>query len=966
MKLIARYLDENSTPEWKRAYIDYRACKKAIKVIARRLGQERSRIKNGEQPDKGSGSHESSDDVDHGPSAPPRSSKGTSPSMGSGGKSPRDRGRASLKNTPSIPGSAQYGATTSTPRHKSGLPPNPPPLDIGEPSVAHLPESTAITDDRIHREPSHTQHKPGTVTFTENPPSPTSPEGSHHRSSEDPIVTSDSNAPLRPNAAPRSGSKTRKSPRRPFGIRSGSSPFIQGHSPKLDRKSVRSMTFSSPRIPARSAKTFEELYGLLEPDEKAFFDLLDRELNKVETFYRAREGEAIRRAHDLRDQLRELAEHRKIYHEIYPEGTPEWETKVGRILPSNVQAYKLSTVANNLQRRIPFFNGGDSGREDEQPKTNGALGERRGSGDDENKALREAIVADKDHQTYNPERYLKYKKDLRGAVLEFYRQLELIKNYRIMNLTGFRKALKKFEKTTRIHCLEMYTDERVLKESFTNGDTVDALIQKVEEMFSEHFERGDSKKARDKLRRQHQVQTHYTTTFRSGWCIGAALPAAIYALVLARQKDTQAAVPQWEALLYLYAGLFLPVIFAMLVELNLDAYVAARINYEFVMELSRPSLDFRSYLEETDHQIPAFLFLTLCYCFFFTFSRVGEPHIAPTTWPAVWVVFVVVFFLNPLPVWRKRSRYWLLKVLFRVLTPGYSRVEFIAFFIADELNSLVFTMQDIYFLGCAYSRHWPPDVLNVCPVSKNWPSAILICIPALSRLIQCLKRYHDSKLRIHLINAGKYLSVITQLILYVLWRSRGGIYHDPAFVVWIIVATISSTYACSWDLIVDWSLFRPNSGGLRPDLGYQNRYVYYFAMVTNIIIRFVWVWYLPYPTQHTRLRSFFFSLAEMLRRWQWNFFRVETEHLGNADAYRVTREIPLPYRRVEHDSDEETHLKSHHLSVHLDRLRQSIRKGSGRGPDELDVGPRGHAASREYEARRPGDSSFKSRNSGEV
>ena len=53
----------------------------------------------------------------------------------------------------------------------------------------------------------------------------------------------------------------------------------------------------------------------------------------------------------------------------------------------------------------------------------------------------------------------------------------------------------------------------------------------------------------------------------------------------------------------------------------------------------------------------------------------------------------------------------------------------------------------------------------------------------------------------------------------------------------------------------------------------------------------------------------------MLRRWQWNFCkslrelvwfshivkhhtytdRLENEHLGNVDQYRVTREVPLPY-----------------------------------------------------------------------
>lgn len=91
--------------------------------------------------------------------------------------------------------------------------------------------------------------------------------------------------------------------------------------------------------------------------------------------------------------------------------------------------------------------------------------------------------------------------------------------------------------------------------------------------------------------------------------------------------------------------------------------------------------------------------------------------------------------------------------------------------------------------------------------------------------------------------------------------------------------------------------------------------------------------------------------------------RVETEHLGNADAYRVTREIPLPYRRIEHDSDEDDkapqRVKSRQnpITVQLDRLRRELVGGddNGRGPDEPNVGPRGHARQREYEARRPGD-----------
>ena len=172
----------------------------------------------------------------------------------------------------------------------------------------------------------------------------------------------------------------------------------------------------------------EELYDDLEDDEKAFFDLLGHELDKVESFYAAREQEAIHRAHDLRDQLRELAEHRKIYHDLYPDGLPEWEVKVGRILPDSVTSSGLAGVAQKLHLRIPFVH------EDDQ-RSNGNPGARAPSpnvmDDGRRSRLRDAMAADKEHNTYSPERYQKYKKELRAAVLEFYRQLELIKNYRV-------------------------------------------------------------------------------------------------------------------------------------------------------------------------------------------------------------------------------------------------------------------------------------------------------------------------------------------------------------------------------------------------------------------------------------------------------------------------------------------------------------------------------------------------------
>lgn len=75
---------------------------------------------------------------------------------------------------------------------------------------------------------------------------------------------------------------------------------------------------------------------------------------------------------------------------------------------------------------------------------------------------------------------------------------------------------------------------------------------------------------------------------------------------------------------------------------------------------------------------------------------------------------------------------------------------------------------------------------------------------------------------------------------------------------------------------------------------------------------------------------------------------------------QVTREIPLPYRRIEHDSDEDDKFESEQpskgISSHWKKIKMElVGKSKGRGPDEVNAGPRGHERQREYEARRPGD-----------
>jgi hypothetical protein len=109
---------------------------------------------------------------------------------------------------------------------------------------------------------------------------------------------------------------------------------------------------------------------------------------------------------------------------------------------------------------------------------------------------------------------------------------------------------------------------------------------------------------------------------------------------------------------------------------------------------------------------------------------------------------------------------------------------------------------------------------------------------------------------------------------------------------------------------MDWSICKPHAKYplLRRELVYTSQIpLYYVALVTNLLIRFLWV-FIPGSPSFTTW-SFISGLMEMLRRIVWNFYRLENEHLGNMDQYRITREVPLPYSfdnpQQEDDDDEE-------------------------------------------------------------
>lgn len=73
--------------------------------------------------------------------------------------------------------------------------------------------------------------------------------------------------------------------------------------------------------------------------------------------------------------------------------------------------------------------------------------------------------------------------------------------------------------------------------------------------------------------------------------------------------------------------------------------------------------------------------------------------------------------------------------------------------LSDQFCSLVFTLSNLYFVGCAYANgleNW-----RQCTTGRNWgPAFALAALPLLVRFVQSIKRWVDSSLITHLINVS--------------------------------------------------------------------------------------------------------------------------------------------------------------------------------------------------------------------
>ncbi|KAF3919113.1 hypothetical protein ABW21_db0206245 [Orbilia brochopaga] len=494
-------------------------------------------------------------------------------------------------------------------------------------------------------------------------------------------------------------------------------------------------------------------------------------------------------------------------------------------------------------------------------------------------------------------RYRTAKRKLKAALVEYYHSLELLKSYSLLNREAFRKILKKFDKTAHTHIATKYLEEKVHPTPFASSEQIERLLTQTEDLFATHYEKGRRKHAVERLRTREPKKSATGPVFRSGIYIGMSLPLIVQALYEASSRGDDNYGMRHESevsyLLQIWAGFAFPALFMLLFSACCRAWVLARINYVFIFEFdTRNNLNWRELME-----LPAMFILIQSILMWFSFTTFWGTGFDRIWFPLIYICIVIAILLNPFKFGYFYARKWLLYTMYRLFWAGYYPVEFRDFWSGDILCSMTYTIGTIPLFFCLWSRDW--NTPTQCNSSHSRLLGFFTALPSIWRLLQCLRRYHDTRNAFpHLANGAKYGCGILYYMTLSFWRLN--LSDKRLEAVFIVFAAVNSLYTSTWDLLMDWSLlnwYAPHRL-LRPDLAYRRASLYYLAMIIDPMIRFNWIFYVIFAkqVQHSALLSFFVSLTELGRRFVWCFFRMENEHCANVGKFRAYKDdVPLPY-----------------------------------------------------------------------
>ncbi|KAG9199984.1 hypothetical protein G6514_007687 [Epicoccum nigrum] len=551
---FAKEIERDLVPEWRLKYLDYKVGKKKLKAIDRALRNvsQTPRLRR-----RGTNLLPNSSD------AAPKYSFLNRDSLG---REPNDPDHVPSTGT-EVTHSLSIRASGSRPRaYSSNLPrtPEETPLATGGNGYNGLgtsygsfvasPPSGKDTGSEMGRPPPSLQ-LPGAALDLENQSPEAGPAAASLRKHRTVRLPSPSNANGNAFEVGKTRTPSKKhnslparyrsifSPKRMNSMPGSGSGVEPSHRPFVKRV----MSMGAPDPEPGSGDVPLEAYRELDFRQAEFFQFLDSELEKVEQFYKEKEDESTNRLHVLRDQLHIMRDRR--LDELIQRQTAKIKGKAskkragpgkdvnGQAYSSNDDSgreYKLkghqmsNAWLNPIDAALEAVNAGKYGTSTQAMTALATPSVLKPMlhNDDRRDFARRPELPDVPYQSA--------RRKLKVALQEYYRGLELLKSYALLNRTAFRKINKKYDKTVHARPSMRYMNDKVNKAWFVNSDVIEGHIRSVEDLYARYFEKGNHKVAVGKLRIKIARAGDYTdNTFRNGILIATGASLSIQGLIKA-------------------------------------------------------------------------------------------------------------------------------------------------------------------------------------------------------------------------------------------------------------------------------------------------------------------------------------------------------------------------------------------------------------------------------------------------
>ena len=315
--------------------------------------------------------------------------------------------------------------------------------------------------------------------------------------------------------------------------------------PRLLRRLFSTTGLASPQ----SGDVPLEAYKEFDVRQAEYFAFLDKELEKIDSFYKMKESQAGERLLLLREQLHIMRDRRM--QELRAEQMAKERI---RLEHERIASSGHAGIPNKLtlnQRKSQHSRAVSSALKWMEPIEN-AIGvgpSRVGKVTKSMQQWSSPLEPQSQHpeQTNRPDSWRDFsrrptypddvpyraaKRKLKLALQEFYRGLELLKSYALLNRTAFRKINKKYDKAIKARPVGRYMSEKVNKSWFVESEVLEGQLVAVEDLYARYFERNNHKIAVGKLRTKSARAGDFSgSIFRNGLLLAAGLVFGVQGIV---------------------------------------------------------------------------------------------------------------------------------------------------------------------------------------------------------------------------------------------------------------------------------------------------------------------------------------------------------------------------------------------------------------------------------------------------